>query len=84
MHQEMFLFFCFAGIHFLKKYRLEAKADFFHYLGNYSGVALSPKCICIVSMSGMGFDEYTWPASHSLHFLPVSVLPSAATLPLSV
>lgn len=36
-----------------------------------------------VSKQGMGFDEYTCPASHSLHLLAASMLPSAATRPLS-
>lgn len=62
---------------------LDALADSSHYLGNYSGVALSPKWICIISMQGMGFDEYTCPAWHSLHFLSVLARPIAATLPLS-
>lgn len=53
---------------------LEAQTDSCHYLDNYSGIAFSPKCICIVFLCREWIDEYTCPASHSLHLLPTFVL----------
>lgn len=55
---------------------LEAQIDSCQYLGNYSGAAFSPKCICIVFLLREWADEYTCPASHSFHLLPALVLPS--------
>ena len=71
----MFVIVClFSGMHFVEyKYLLEALTYSFHYLGNYSVVALSPKQ---VFMQQMFFDEYTWSASHSLPLLPALVRPS--------